>query len=104
DRAIERARREAIPVYTVAQGEALRVRNLTETLETIARSTGGLAFKVKKPAEIDEAFAEISRELTASYLLAFKPRPGAGEWRTLAVTVRGRKEVRVRCREGYFAP
>lgn len=104
DRAIERARREAIPVYTVAQGEALRARNLIETLETIARSTGGLAFKVRKPAEIDEAFSEISRDLTASYLLAFKPRPGSGEWRPLAVSVRGRKNVQVRCRDGYFAP
>lgn len=104
DRAIERARREAIPVFTVAQGEALRTRQLTETLERIARTTGGLAFKVRKPAEIDEAFSDISRDLTASYLLAFKPRPGTGEWRPLSVTVRGRKNVQVRCREGYFAP
>ncbi|HXG32984.1 MAG TPA: VWA domain-containing protein [Bryobacteraceae bacterium] len=104
ERAVERARREAIPVYTVAQGEALRARNLTETLEVIARSTGGLAFKVRKPVEIDEAFSEISRDLTASYLLAFKPRPGHGEWRTLVVRVRGRKNLQVRSREGYFAP
>jgi VWFA-related protein len=104
ERAVERARREAIPVYAVAQGEALRARNLTETLEVIARSTGGLAFKVRKPAEIDEVFSEICRDLTASYLLAFKPRPGRGEWRTLAVRVRGRQNLQVRSRQGYFAP
>lgn len=104
ERAVDRARREAIPVYTVAQGEALRARSLTETLEVIARNTGGMAFKVRKPAEIDEAFLEISRDLTASYLLAFKPRTGRGEWRTLVVRVRGRKNLQVRSREGYFAP
>ncbi len=101
--ALRRARREAIPVYCLAQGEALRAAKLMDTLERIAESTGGNTFRLQKLSRIDEIFAEISRDLAASYLLAYKPRPGAGEWRPIQVKVPQRKGARVRCREGYFA-
>jgi len=101
--ALRRARREAIPVYCLAQGEALRAARLMDTLERIAESTGGNAFRLQKLSRIDEIFEEISRDLAASYLLAYKPRPGAGEWRPIQVRVPQRKGARVRCREGYFA-
>jgi|DewCreStandDraft_4_1066084.scaffolds.fasta_scaffold13911_2 VWFA-related protein len=101
--ALRRARREAIPVYCLAQGEALRAAKLMDTLERIAESTGGNAFRLQKLSRIDEIFEEISRDLAASYLLAYKPRPGAGEWRPIQVKVPQRKGARVRCREGYFA-
>jgi VWFA-related protein len=101
--ALRRARREAIPVYCLAQGEALRAAKLMDTLERIAESTGGNAFRLQKLSRIDEIFEEISRDLAASYLLAYKPRPGAGEWRPIQVRVPQRKGARVRCREGYFA-
>jgi VWFA-related protein len=81
--ALRRARREAIPVYCLAQGEALRAAKLMDTLERIAESTGGNAFRLQKLSRIDEIFEEISRDLAASYLLAYKPRPGAGEWRPI---------------------
>lgn len=101
--ALRRARREAIPVYCLAQGEALRAAKLMDTLERIAESTGGNTFRLQKLSRIDEIFAEISRDLAASYLLAYKPRPGDGEWRPIQVRVPQRKGARVRCREGYFA-
>jgi VWFA-related protein len=101
--ALRRARREAIPIYCLAQGDALRAAKLMDTLERIAESTGANAFRLQKLSRIDEIFEEISRDLAASYLLAYKPRPGAGEWRPIQVRVPQRKGARVRCREGYFA-
>lgn len=103
--AVKRAKREAIQLHTIGQGDALRASKLMDTLEEIARGTGGQSFKVKKPSQIDEVFGEISKDLQASYLLGYSPRPGSsGEWRTLAVNLPGRKDLKVRCREGYFAP
>lgn len=103
--AVKRAKREAIQLHTIGQGDALRAGKLMDTLEEIARGTGGQSFKVKKASEMEEVFGEISKDLQASYLLGYSPRPGnAGEWRTLAVSVPGRNDVKVRCREGYFAP
>jgi Ca-activated chloride channel family protein len=102
--AVKRAKREAIQLYTIAQGDALRSGKLMDTLEEVSRGTGGRSFKVKKPAEMEEVFGEIARDLRSSYLLGYAPKPGSGEWRPIQVTVPGRKEVAVRCREGYFAP
>jgi len=101
--ALQRARREAIPVYCLAQGEALQASKLMDTLEKIAAVTGADAFRLNRPARIGGIFQEISRDLASSYLLAYRPRPGAGEWRPIQVRVRQRKGARVRCREGYFA-
>lgn len=101
--ALRRARREAIPVYPVAQGDALRSSKLMDTLERIANATGGSSFRLEKPSKTDEIFARIGKDLLSSYLLAYRPHPGNGEWRPLQVSVRGKKDVRVRCREGYFA-
>lgn len=101
--AVRRARREAIPIYCIAQGDALRAKKLMETLENIAAATGGNAFRLDKLSQMDDIFLDVSRDLAASYLLAYKPRPGAGEWRPIQVRIRQRKGARVRCREGYFA-
>lgn len=101
--ALRRARREAIPIYCLAQGDALRAPKLMDTLERIAESTGATAFRLQKLSKMDDIFLEISRDLAASYLLAYKPRAGSGEWRPIQIRVPRRKDARVRCREGYFA-
>ncbi len=103
DSALRRAKREAVAIHAIAQGEALRASKLMDTLERISRATGGMAFRLEKLPRIHAIFEEIAGDLAASYLLAYKPRPGAGEWRPILVKVRNRKEARVRCREGYFA-
>lgn len=103
DSALRRAQREAIPVHCIAQGEALRAGKLMDTLEKIAQVTGAGSFRLEKVSRVGDVFAEITRDLAASYLLAYRPRPGAGEWRPIRVQVRNRKEARIRCRQGYFA-
>ncbi|MCX7605037.1 MAG: VWA domain-containing protein [Bryobacteraceae bacterium] len=103
DTALRRAQREAIPVHCIAQGEALRAGRLMDTLEKIAQVTGANSFRLEKVSKIGEVFAEITRDLAASYLLAYRPRPGSGEWRPIRVQVPRLKEARVRCRQGYYA-
>lgn len=101
--AIERARREAVPVYAVAQGQALRDGKLMDALETISGSSGGEAFRVKKLDQMAEVFGQVSGDLLASYLLSFTPAPGSGEWRPLKVEIRDQPGYQVRHRAGYFA-
>lgn len=103
DSAMRRAQREAIPVHCIAQGEALRAGKLMDTLEKIAQITGAGSFRLEKVSRVGDVFAEITRDLAASYLLAYRPRPGSGEWRPIRVQVRTLKDARVRCRQGYFA-
>jgi Ca-activated chloride channel family protein len=102
DSALERARRAGVPVYAVAQGDALRRRDLMRLLERIAGATGGQTYEVRQPDDVGRVFAGISEELSHTYLLAFRPaasgRPG---WRPVRVEIRGRADCKVRAREGY---
>ena len=100
--ATTRSKKAGIPIHTVAQGEALQAANLVQNLEEISSKTGALSFKVRKNSQMEEVFGEISRDLKASYLLAYRPKPGAGEWRPIRVQVNGGSGYKVRCREGYF--
>lgn len=103
EHAVQRFRRESVPVYAIAYGNALKSSRLQDTLEQVARLTGGELLQARRPQDAVEAFERVSRDLTASYLLAFRPPSGKGEWRRLRVSVPGRREARVRHREGYFA-
>jgi VWFA-related protein len=100
---IRRARSLGIPIYAVAQGDALGDRQLLRLLEEVGKSTGGGVYQVRKPSRMQEVFAEITSEIQHSYMLAYVPPPsGDVGWRTIDLTVKGLKGVRIRTREGYF--
>jgi len=101
--ATARAKKAGIPLYTVAQGDALKASRLVETLEDISQRTAGMSFKVRNASQIEEVFEAISADLKHTYMLAYQPRSGQGEWRPIRVVVNSVKDVTVRCREGYFA-
>lgn len=103
--AVKRAARAGLPVYTIALGAALHSKKLVETLEAISGSTGAAAYMAKKPSDVGEAFEDIAGGLVNTYMLSFPMAPGKGEWRPLKVALVGRqfKNLRVRCREGYYA-
>lgn len=103
ERAVQRFRRESVPVYAIAYGNALKSSKLQDTLEQMARLTGGELLQARRPQDAIGAFERVSRDLTASYLLTFRPPSGRGEWRRLRVSVPGRRDAWVRHREGYFA-
>jgi VWFA-related protein len=98
-----RVRKLGVPLYTVAQGEALRSHALVSDLERLARTTGGAAFEVKKHSDVGRVFEEISRDLEHTYMLAYAPPAASdGRWRSIQVSVSGLKGARVRAREGYY--
>lgn len=100
--AIARARTAAAPIYTIAQGSALRDPELLEQLAGISRSTGGLPFAIHEPAEILKVFESVSRDLTHGYLLTFQPPPEeTAGWHSIKVTLSAPKGRKVRAREGY---
>ena len=101
---IRRAKTEDVAVYTIAHGDALKNRELTAQLETIAKATGGLAFAINDPTEIRAVFEHISQDLLHGYLLAFQPAADENhEWRSLQIVLRDGKPRKVRAREGYFS-
>jgi VWFA-related protein len=99
-----RARRAGIPLYVIAQGEALKRPKLIKTLEELASVTGGIPFRLVRPNKIGDVFAEINHNLQHTYLLAWKPPEGApATWRPIQISVAGAEGAVIRTRQGYWA-
>ncbi|WP_321471317.1 VWA domain-containing protein [uncultured Paludibaculum sp.] len=102
--AIEKAKQRGVPIFTIAQGEAVFHPELVSELNNIAQSTGGVPFLIHKPGEIAEVFEKISQDLAHGYLVAFQPSSGEHRgWRKINVEVKGAKGLQVRARQGYYA-
>jgi Ca-activated chloride channel family protein len=101
--AIDRAKSRGIPIYTVAQGEALEHPHLLAELTNLSRSTGGATFQIRQLRDIDGVFEKVSQDLLHGYLVAFQPAPGDNHsWRKIEVVLSGTKGLQVRAREGFF--
>jgi VWFA-related protein len=103
DAAIQRAKANGVPIYTIAQGEAIGHKDLLEQLAGISKATGGEAFAIEKPSEIGRVFDKVSEDLTHGYLLSFQPPPADNaEYRPIQVVIGGQRRLKVRAREGYY--
>jgi hypothetical protein len=102
DLAVGRARRIGVPVYTIAQGEALSSKRLLEQLRKMAGLSGGLLCEARNAAQIGECFEQISNDLRHTYMLAYKPPAGGPGWRSIQVRVDGSPQYRVRAKQGYL--
>ncbi len=71
--AIGTIKRVGIPVYCVAQGEALQSSALLKRLEEISVSTGAASFKAQRSNEVAKIFDEIGKDLQNVYLLGYYP-------------------------------
>jgi Ca-activated chloride channel family protein len=101
--AIQRAKGAGIPVYTIAQGEALSHPDLLKQLADVSRATGGSAFVIHNAAEVRGVFEKISQDLQHGYFFLFQPAPAEGqEWRSIDVRVRASGAFKIRAREGYY--
>ena len=102
--AVERAKARGIPIYTIAEGEALTHPELIQQLGNMSRSTGGTPFLIRKLSDIGEVFEKVSQDLMHGYLLAFQTNPGDNRvWRKIQVVLKGPRGQQVRAREGYYA-
>jgi Ca-activated chloride channel homolog len=103
--AVARAKKAGVPLYTIAEGEATHSHNLRKLLDELSERTGGAAYEVKKPGEMEQVFHEISEDVRHLYMISYRPPEGAndGKWRKIDLLVKGPKDYRVRAKEGYFA-
>lgn len=102
--AIESAKKAGVPVYTVAEGDALKSNDLMKSLKTIAANTGGSFHEARDSHKVSDVFQDIVAGLAHTYLLAYKPpaEVSAAKWRTIQVTVSGLKDYKGRWKEGYY--
>jgi VWFA-related protein len=101
--AIDRAKARGIPIYTIAEGEAIEQPHLMAELNKMSQSTGGAQFLIRKLSEIGTVFDKVSQDLMHGYLVAFQPSPGENRsWHKIEVVLSGARGLQVRAREGFY--
>jgi Ca-activated chloride channel homolog len=92
---------------TGARGGNANIRALTaeRRMIEIARETGGSVYSPIDEAELDEAFNQISAELSQQYVISYYPEDEAGkqgEFRRISLLVKGKQNLTIRARKGYY--
>jgi len=104
-RAVHRADAVIYPIVTVPiTNEAGRNLGGEHALITMSRSTGGRIFFPSAGPALNEAFAEILRELRTQYLIGYYPKglpESKNKFRTIRVEL-PRPDLQVFTRSGYY--
>lgn len=102
--AIEAARLTEAAIYAIGfEGNGARVNK--RFLNRLTEETGGQALFPERTGDLIGSFARIEEDLHSQYRLAYIPRLERrdGEWRSIEVTVTGRRGLTARTRRGYYA-
>lgn len=77
-----------------------------EGMTKLAEETGGMAFLPDKMEDLPKVFNQITAELQAQYLLGYYSTNETpdGKFRRISVKMPKRTELRIRARNGYYAP
>ncbi|MBV9215593.1 MAG: VWA domain-containing protein [Acidobacteria bacterium] len=94
---------------TGVRGGNANIRALTaeRRMIEITQQTGGAVYSPIDESEMNAAFADISAELSQQYVLSYYPESDAehrGEFRSITVTIKGKPDLSVRTRKGYYVP
>ncbi len=73
-------------------------------MQELAQQTGSAVYSPIDERELDQAFNQISAELSQQYILNYYPEETArsGEFRTISLAVKNKKDLIVKTRKGYF--
>jgi len=91
-------------------GASVRLNTISakgqEGMQALASETGGAAFIPETSAEFNRMFERIASELRAQYLLVYYSSKVKtdGAFHKITVKIPGRPELRIRARQGYYAP
>ncbi|MGH9767151.1 MAG: VWA domain-containing protein [Blastocatellia bacterium] len=108
DEAINEALRAEVVIYAIGIGDPGMGGVDEGALKKLCEATGGRAVIPKGHRDLDNAFAQLEKDLRQQYLLAYEPKNEAsnGGFRKLEIRLvdRNPKDVKVRHRRGYYAP
>lgn len=91
-------------------GEALNLNSLSIKgqgyMQSMSAQTGGKAFVPERTTDLEAVFRQIAEELQAQYLLGYysTDERADGGFRPIAVRAPKRPDLRLRFRQGYYAP
>ena len=104
--ALEMAHKADVVVYTISTNITRIATDGDKILRYFAEETGGLAFFPFKSQDLAQSFENIANELRHQYNVFYRPEPlkADGLYHAVDIRVKGRKDLVVRARHGYYAP
>jgi Ca-activated chloride channel homolog len=107
--AIERAQKADALIYAIGIGDRYSFNVDEGVLRKIAERTGGRAYFPRHERDLNDAFAQIQRDLREQYLVAYSPQNKArdGSYRRIEIQVINpnlkQQDLKLNYRTGYFA-
>lgn len=104
--ALEMAHKADVVIYTISTNISRIPTDGDKILRYFAEETGGLAFFPFKSTDLTQSFENIANELRHQYNVFYRPEPlnADGQYHPVDIRVKGRKDLIVRARHGYYAP
>jgi Ca-activated chloride channel homolog len=106
DQALEMAQKGDVVVYTISTNISHVPTDGDKIMKYYAAETGGVAFFPFKAEDLAQSFINVANELRHQYNVYYRPDPlvADGRYHPVSVRVRGRKDLMVHARKGYYAP
>jgi len=106
DQALEMAQKADAVIYSISTNISRIESDGDKVLKYLSAETGGQAFFPFKAEDLAQSFENIANELRHQYAVFYRPEPFTtdGLYHTVALRVKGRRDVVVRARKGYYAP
>ena len=106
DQALEMAQKADAVIYAISTNISRIDTDGDKVLRYLTQETGGRAFFPFKVEDLDQSFENIANELRHQYNIFYRPEPlkTDGQYHTVELRVKGRKDLVVRARKGYYAP
>jgi len=106
DQSLEMAQKADVVIYAISTNISHAETDGDKVLKYLTAETGGQAFFPFKVEYLEQSFENIANELRHQYNIFYRPEPlkTDGLYHTVDLRVKGRKDLVVRCRKGYYAP
>ena len=106
EQALEMAQKADVVIYTISTNNSGQQTDGDKILRYFAQETGGQVFIPFKASDLAQSFENIANELRHQYIVVYRPEPfkADGLYHTLDIRVKGKKDLVVRARHGYYAP
>jgi len=106
DQALEMAQKADVVIYAISTNSTGAATDGDKVLRYLTSETGGRAFFPFQVEDMAQSFENIANELRHQYNILYRPEPllTDGLWHTVNLHVKGRKDLLVRARAGYYAP
>ncbi len=106
DQALEMAQKADVVIYAISTNITRDDSDGDKVLRYLAEETGGQAFFPFKIEDLDQSFENIANELRHQYNIFYRPEPlkADGLYHPVTVKTKGRKDLVIRARKGYYAP